>query len=107
MSRSLIPLLGNLGVTAINQAPNGAMYPANVPPAFVWKDVGPPGADSGGDVDGVRDPSGKQVLTLWWEDECHFTCFQSYPGMMSGRVKDFLFVCLLRTLMVLPVCFCV
>jgi hypothetical protein len=35
VTRSLIPILLANGIGAINESPNGAMYPTNVPPAFV------------------------------------------------------------------------
>eukprot|EP00035_Acanthoeca_spectabilis_P029436 m.474504 g.474504 ORF g.474504 m.474504 type:complete len:967 (-) comp36357_c0_seq1:352-3252(-) len=80
VTRSLIPLALQLGLKAINQAPNGALYPANVPPAFIWKDQGPDGGtQQGADVPGVVNPSGAEMLTLWWQSECHFRCFQQYP----------------------------
>jgi len=36
--RSAIPLLAEAGVVALSEGANSAMHPANVPPAFVWKD---------------------------------------------------------------------
>ena len=81
-TRSLIPILAANGVQAINESPNGAMYPTNVPPAFVWRD-----ADEGNavvneehGVSGVSPPSGKDMLTMWWEEDCDTRCLRQFPG---------------------------
>jgi hypothetical protein len=82
ITRSLIPILLENGIGAINEAPNGAMHPTNVPPAFIWKD-----ADSVNHVvnqqhgvAGVTPPSGKEIVVMWWEEGCDSNCLRQFPG---------------------------
>ena len=89
ITRALIPLLLEHGIAAINEAPNGAMYSTNVPPAFVWRDE-----DTANDVvnrphgvAGVSPPSGKELLVMWWqggnnvqEGGCGTMCLKQFPG---------------------------
>ena len=61
-----------------SQAPNGAMAPTNVPPAFIWRDSGL--QTNATDIPGVTASSGKETLVMWWQSECDTMCFQQYPG---------------------------
>ena len=105
LSRSLIPLLSDVGVKAINIAPNAQMAPANVPPAFIWKDVdasAPAGShpqQGAGGSFGVKHPSGKEMLTLFWDGwnyglkgqpglGCDMVCFQTFPGCDTAVYFD-------------------
>lgn len=82
VTRALIPLLRSNGIEAINESPNGAMYPTNVPPAFVWRDQDPDNCvvNQQHGVEGVQPPSGQDIVVMWWEEKCDENCFQQYPG---------------------------
>jgi hypothetical protein len=103
LTRSLIPLLSESGVRAINIAPNAQMSPANVPPAFIWKDAdaAQPQQAAGGSSFGVKDPSGKEMLTMFWDGwnygikgqpglGCDMVCFQTYPGCDTAVYFDWI-----------------
>lgn len=79
---ALIPLLLEHGILAINEAPNGAMFPTNVPPAFVWRDADTANAvvNQQHGVKGVAPPSGKEIVVMWWEQGCDTNCLKQYPG---------------------------
>eukprot|EP00039_Didymoeca_costata_P021307 m.344143 g.344143 ORF g.344143 m.344143 type:complete len:974 (-) comp23897_c0_seq1:105-3026(-) len=89
VTRAMIPILTSMGVKAINEAPNGAMLPTNVPPAFIWRDE-----DSENtvvnttNVDGVSPPSGEEILVMWWQEDCHGKCFRVYPGSDTAVLFD-------------------
>ena len=85
LTRSLIPLLSEAGVEAINIAPNAQMAPANVPPAFIWKDTdaSQPQAAAGESSFGVKNPSGKEMLTLFW-DGWNYGIAVCGPGLQFG-----------------------
>jgi hypothetical protein len=88
--RSLIPILNRNGVKAINESPNGAMYPTNVPPAFVWRDADTANAvvNSTVPVRGVSPPSGEEILVMWWEQACDTNCIQTFPGSDVAVLYD-------------------
>ena len=69
-------------VWCLNESPNGAMYPTNVPPAFVWRDVDATNAVVNSDhgVHGVAPPSGKDIVVMWWQEACDTNCLIQYPG---------------------------
>ena len=95
LTRSVIPVLAGAGIQAINIAPNAQPAPANVPPAFIWRDS--PSSQrkanqfNGSRLFGVDTPSGKEMLTLFWDGwnygvpgqpqgGCDMVCFQTFPG---------------------------
>lgn len=82
ISRALIPILARSGISAINQSPNGAMYPTNVPPAFIWadRDTDNTIVNQNHSVAGVAPPSGQQMLVMWWQQACDTFCLQQFPG---------------------------
>ena len=91
VTRSVIPVLAKAGVQAINIAPNAQPAPANVPPAFIWKDGPRQKHGNGSQLFGVSSPSGQEMLTLFWDGwnygipgqpelGCDMVCFQTFPG---------------------------
>jgi hypothetical protein len=66
VTRGVVPLLSSLGVPYLSVGANNNPYKANVPPAFVWRDL----------------PSGKEALCLW-----HNLGYGSIPGFGSAKQK--------------------
>jgi hypothetical protein len=89
VSRSLIPILLENGIGAINESPNGAMYPTNVPPAFVWKDTDSVNSvvNQQHGVSGVAPPSNKEIVVMWCEKN-HVLC-KACLGKWSVFMREF------------------
>jgi hypothetical protein len=71
MDRSIIGTLVANNVTAVSEGYNGSPFPANLPPAFMWRDdaavvsSSPAAAAPIPTVAGVTPPSSQEVLALW------------------------------------------
>jgi hypothetical protein len=66
MPRSVIPIVKELGIKLLTEGHNGAPWPVNMPPVFVWRDRPLPPQPSLRHVSpGVSEPSGEDILVLW------------------------------------------